>query len=185
MNSSPFLLNAKSTGLPTPTETNFDDKDIVEYGVVQKIKKLGEKDTDFIIEDVVVETNRFNRQEYINSFRNDVGILNIIEKVRLSGDATLLMQNQRACLGASGEKDSLGRDLEPVVDVMDYQVDTIDAFETVKKARQAGTNGLPDDLTKGLSFDGVANLSDDEIDTYFAGLAAKAKAAKAKEKEGE
>ena len=185
MNSSPFLLNAKSTGLPTPTVTNFDDKDIVEYGVVQKVKKLGEKDTDFVIEEEVVETNRYNRQEYINSFRNDVGILNIIEKVRLSGDTTLLNQNPRVPLGPSGKKDSLGRDLEPVVDVIGYQVDRIDALESVKKTRQAGTNGLPSDLIKGLSFDGVAHLSDAEIDTYFADLAAKAKAAKAKEKEGE
>lgn len=170
MRLNPFESSDDRTGLPKKIFTDFkadDGEYIVEYNIIQKVKKLGEKDTDFVIINTVEETNRINRQEYINSFRQDVGILNIIEKVRLSGDVTLLNQSHRVGYGASGEVDSLGRDLEPVVDVIKYQVDPVEGIEIIKQSTKIpGT--LDPELTDGLSFEGLANLSDEQIDAYLA-----------------
>lgn len=152
------------------------DKYIIEYGVKQRVKMLSDNDDDFVIVDEVVELSRTDRQKYLDSQSSDVGILNIIKKVQLSGDVTLLNQTGRVPV-ACHEKDSLGRDLEDVVDISNYQVDKIEAFESIKKGTSE-ISDLPDDLKKGLSFEGIAKMSDDDINLYFSKLAAAAIAAK-------
>lgn len=77
---------------PTDNPTVIKNEDIVDYVVKQKVVKTGEGEFDFITEDVVVEASRVNRKDYIESYANDVGIINIMRKVQLTGDATLLDQ---------------------------------------------------------------------------------------------
>lgn len=65
-------------------------EDKVEYAEVDKIVKTGDGENDFIIEKQVVEVSRVDLDEYINSFRDDVGLANILKKVQLTGDNSLL-----------------------------------------------------------------------------------------------
>lgn len=74
------------------TKPGKDDNDIVEYAVKQKVRKVGDGDEDFVIEDVVEEVSRVNRQAFIAKDAPDVGVMNILEKVRRSGDVSLFNQ---------------------------------------------------------------------------------------------
>lgn len=165
---------------PKATETDYhtdDDKYIITYDIVKKVKMLGEKDTDFTILEEVKEIDRVDRQEYYDSMANEVGILNIIEKVRLSGDATLLNQTGRVSI-LSDETDALGRKVEKVVDVSKYQIDQIDALEQYKKGAIA-FDSLDPELKKKMSLEEVAKMSDADIDAFL--VARKQKIAAEKE----
>lgn len=70
------------------TEVLYEDK--VNYNVRDKIVKIGEGDYDFIVEKEVYEEGRCNRDDYIESFSSDVGVENILRKVQLTGDTTLV-----------------------------------------------------------------------------------------------
>lgn len=74
------------------TKPGKDDNDIVTYVRKQKVKKVGDGEDDYIIEEVVVEESRVNRQSYIAKDASEVGVMNILEKVRRSGDLTLFNQ---------------------------------------------------------------------------------------------
>lgn len=153
---------------PKEEVTNYHkdiDDYIIEYGEIDHVKMIGKEDTDFVINKEVKEISRTNRQEYYDSFSTDVGILNIIKKVQLSGDVTLLNQTGRVPGYVVG-KDALGHDVEEVVDVSKYQVDQIDALESYKVGA-AAYNELDENLKKKLSFEQVAKLKDDEIDAYL------------------
>lgn len=165
MLSNPFApLKDKPKATVTNYHTDQDDY-IITYDVIQKVKITGEKDTDFILKEEVVEVDRVNRQEYYDSMANEVGILNIIEKVRLSGDATLLNQTGRVAI-LSDEKDALGRSVEKIVDVTKYQVDQIDALEQYKKGAIA-FDSLDPELKKKMSLEEVAKMSDSDIDAFL------------------
>lgn len=75
-----------------PDPVSPDASDIVEYVRKDKVRKIGDGDDDFVVEEVVVEASRVNRQAYIMKDADQVGILNILEKVRRSGDVTLFNQ---------------------------------------------------------------------------------------------
>lgn len=170
MGTNPFQpIETKS--LPKAVETNYQkDGDIyvIEYGVKERVKMVGEKDTDFVIEKDVVEISRTKRQDLLDSQSDDVGIMNIIKKVALSGDTSLLNQTKR--VGYPGvDTDALGRPVEDVVDITKYQVDRVAAFEAYKKG-SALYKSLPDELKGKLSLEGVANLSDEAIDAYVKGM---------------
>ena len=153
---------------PKATETKYDsdaDKFIIHYDVVKKVKMTGEKDTDFIIEEEVVEVDRINRQDFLDEQSNDVGILNIIEKVRLSGDETLYNQTHRVSMPGV-DKDSLGRSVEDVVDVTQYQKGTVESLEAYKKGVQS-YNELDPKLKGKNKLEGVAKLSNEQIDKYI------------------
>ena len=174
-NNNPFAP-LKEAPKHTITDYNKDsDKYIITYGEVESVKILIDKDTietkdeienDFIINKKVKELDRVNRQEYLDSQAGDVGIMNIIEKVRLSGDVTLLNQTGRVPM-AVVEKDVLGHDVEAVVDVTKYQVDQIDALESYKVGAKA-FNSLDPGLKKKMSLEQVAKMSDAEIDAFLA-----------------
>lgn len=163
---------------PKHTETDYNkdsDKYIITYGEIESVKILSDKETvstkeeienNFIVNKKIKELDRVNRQEYLDSQSNDVGILNIIEKVRLSGDATLLNQTGRVPMAIVG-KDALDHDVEAVVDVTKYQVDQIDALESYKVGA-AAFNSLDPELKKKMSLEQVAKMSDAEIDKFLA-----------------
>lgn len=153
-------------GKPVVIETDYhkdSDKFIIDYQEVEHVKITGDKDTDFIIDKEVREFSRTPRQEYIDSFRDDVGILNIIEKVRLSGDVTLLNQTGRVSIPGD-EKDALGRNVENVADYTNYQVDKVDALEAYKKGIESARTLQKVEEFTGMSFAELAKLSDSELD---------------------
>lgn len=60
--------------------SDHTDDDIVEHLIINKAVPIGD-DGEVSVKEEYIESRRYNRQAYINSFRNDVGILNIIKKV--------------------------------------------------------------------------------------------------------
>lgn len=176
------IIDPCSKPIPSVTDYHKENDDfIIEYAEIEHLRKVNEEDdTDFVVEKVVEEVSRTPRQAYIDSFANDVGILNIIEKVRMSGDATLLNQTKRVPMKVVG-KDALGHDVEAVVDVSAYQVDQVAALESYKIGAKA-FDSLDPDLKKKLNLEAVANLSDEEILAYVKG---KAVALAPKQEEGE
>lgn len=162
---------------PKHSETDYhteNDEYIITYGEIDSVKILTDKESidpkkeienNFILNKKVKEIERVNRQEYLNSQAGEVGILNIIEKVRLSGDMTLLNQTGRVPMSSS-EVDALGHQVEPIVDVTKYQVDQVEALESYKTGAKA-FDALDPELKKKMSLEQVAKMSDAEIDAFL------------------
>lgn len=134
-----------------PDPLDKDGSDIVEYHWKQKITKVGDGENDYIVEEVPVETSRVNRQAYINSFRDDVGIMNILAKVQRSGDVTLF--NQTHSVIPEG--------------IQDY-TDAPSSIGEALKSIQSGANSFEGlkAIFGDLSFSDLAGLSPDEISNY-------------------
>lgn len=155
--------------LPIPSLTDYhkdEDVYIIDYEEVRHVKVLGDDDTDFIESYSVEESSRVNRQDFLNEQSGDVGILNIMKKMALSGDASLLNQTHRVSLPGS-EKDALGRAVEDIVDVSRYSnIDKIDALNGFKKGAEVFSS-LDEDLKGKRTLEEVAKLSDVEINEYL------------------
>lgn len=167
MSSNPFKpLEPKEA--PKATVTKYDndsDKFIITYEEEEYLEKVGEKDTDFIVKTRIVEVSRIDRQKFLDEQAQDMGILNILEKVRSSGDQTLFNQTHRVSMPGV-EKDALGREVEDVVDVTRYQNGTVDSLEAYKKGVEAYKN-LDPSLKGKKNMESVAKMSDKDIDAYI------------------
>lgn len=163
----PFMPMAEEDA-PSVDITDYhkeNDDFIIEYVEVDHVKSIGDKDTDFVINTTIEVGSKVSRQEYIDSYSDEVGILNILEKVRRTGDVSLLHQVDSPVM-PSHDKDALGRPVQDIVDITSYQVDRIDALESFKKGSTSYAD-LPDDLKGKLSMKDVASLSDAEINDYL------------------
>lgn len=144
------------------------DNDIVEHLIVKKGVPIGE-DGEVTIQEEYIETKRYNRQEYINSFRDDVGVLNMLKKC----NAGLLNPATLAC--------SFDKNL-PINDISDVPTDVGDALQLVDDARKLYAS-LPAALKAGMDFNTFcATFDQKKFDAYIA--AEKAKAVEAQKGEG-
>lgn len=134
------------------TPKGIDDDDIVEYEVRQVVKKVGEGEEDFVLEDKCFEVSRVNRQAWIAKDAGDVGILNIIDKVQRSGDVTLF--NQTHGVVPEGLQDYTG--------IPDNLGDAVNALKTGANSFE-GLKAIFGDV----SFDTLANMSADEMNQYL------------------
>lgn len=131
-----------------PTPESKDANDIVEYGVRQKVKKVGEGEYDFILEDEVYEVSRVNRQAWIAKDAEDVGVLNILEKVRRSGDMSLL--NQTGSVIPEG--------LQDYTNVPSSIGEALQSIKTGSNSFESLKNIFGD-----VTFEQLANMSEDQI----------------------
>lgn len=133
-------------------------KDIVEYKAVDKVTSFKNED-EFVVEKVIVEDRRYNRQDFINSFRDDVGIENVLKKVQLTGDATLLNQRPRQNLPVDETGKEIVQDFTPI--------DSVDGLASVgDKARMIWKN-LPAALKAGRTYEEfVQTITPSEIDAF-------------------
>ena len=166
-------LNSAFVGLnnkPVPTKTDYSkDKDIVEYEEQEYVEKTGEGDTDFVVKKRIIEKSRVNRQEFVNSFSDDVGIHNILKKVKLTGDDTLLKQRPDA----------------PYFDATQFQTSRSDLVNAVNNGVKA-FDELPDDVKKKMSMETFVNtFSQKDFDALVQAKVDAIMAAKKKEGEGE
>lgn len=134
-----------------PTQPIPDQEDIVTYVRKNKVKKVGNTgntEEDYVVEEVVVEDSRVNRQAFIDKDASDVGVLNILEKVRRSGDATIL--NQTGSIIPEGLQDytDVPHNVQGVLDAMQKGANS---FEGLKA------------IFGDTSFDALANMSADDI----------------------
>lgn len=78
------------------TESTYSYKptheDYVEITTIDKVVKTGDGEYDFIIEKEPIETIHCDRKQFIESFKDLVGVKNIVAKASLPGNAQLLHQ---------------------------------------------------------------------------------------------
>lgn len=129
------------------------------------VKSNPDDETDFVTQEKVRVKSSVNRTDYINSFRDDVGIENILKKVALSGDVSLLNQIKRTEL-PKDLNDPEGREIVQ---------DLTPLFNGEKGAAKLGDlaqqiyASLPADLVGGRSFaEFCENVTDADIAAYIA-----------------
>lgn len=138
------------------------DDDIVEQLIIKKAVPIGD-DGEVSVVDEVIEAKRYNRQDFINSFRDDVGVINILKKV----NAGLLNPATLAC----------SFDLNaPITDLSDVPTDIGDALNLVDQAHKLYAT-LPGDLKAGMDFNTFCRTFDQKkYDAYIASVKAKQEA---------
>lgn len=123
--------------MPQATTTDWSkaDKTISKYVMKDIVKKTGEGENDYVIIKKQVLVSEQDRDEYVQSFADDVGILNVLKKVALTGDAS--MYNAQANQG---------------IDTTNLPDNKIDAFDVVSKGVLAFDN-LPDEIKQKMTME--------------------------------
>lgn len=122
--------------------------DYIEYEIHQEKKSTGDGIDDFEVIDVEEEV-KTNIVEFINSFEDQVGIDNILKRVALSGDTSLL-----------NEKEALYADLTP------YE-DTAEAFKKAQALNEL-YDSIDPELRNGAGIkEFIENLTEEKIQAYL------------------
>lgn len=146
------------------------DDYIVEYMRINKAVPIGD-DGEVTVKEEYVQTRKYNRQEYIDSFRNDVGILNILKKVQYQGNSVL---DAVAKINAV-DPSLINRTPKQTedVDISNLPNDIGDAYSVVEKAHVI-FESLPEELKGKMNFDTFVQSFDQKaFDEYIAKKAAK------------
>lgn len=157
------------TNKSVPARKPYDfscSKDIVSLERVDKVKITDSKTGSYVIEPEVVETSRIPTQEYVDSFKDEVGIENIFKQFLMTGDESLLCQRSRSSVPIGED----GKEL-----VQDYSSIPTDYEEAiaVAKAAQEGFKSLPAELVNNRSFMEFAETcSEAELIAYVQSLKA-------------
>lgn len=146
------VASARRVAPVVPEPEPKDGDDIVEYAWKQKVKKVGEGPDDYVVYEEMEEVSRVNRKAYIEANCSDIGVLAVLEKVRRSGDITLL--NQTGGIIPEG--------LQDYTNVPD---NIGDALKAVANGAQSfeGLKAIFGDL----SFNDLAQLNADQIKVYL------------------
>ena len=165
-----MALNKKTTcsscWTPKPSSPGISefDKYYVNYEVKQVVKKVGEGEEDYILEDKIV-THTDSIQGVIDSHADEVGVYKLIERVMRTGDTSLL--------------DSAH------VHVTDSILDVTGAPQTLADglhaadAQKAAYEALPDQLKKGRTLEQFLNtITQEEYNLFIQSLMPKEKEAK-------
>lgn len=136
------------------------EKERLDVVLIPKAESLDEE-SDIVVYKPVVK-GKTNIDDMIKSYADDVGIQNILKKIAISGDTSLLNQTGRKPLGTGG--------LEEVQDYSHVPTSKTEAFNQVV----AGVNAfdeLPADLKGKLSMAQFAQLvGQEEFDNYIKGI---------------
>lgn len=147
---SPFLKSE----VKTIFQKEFD-KYYIDYEIKQVVKKVGDGDEDFVIENKIIEHKRDIAQE-INAQADQVGVYNLMKRVALTGDDSLLPPPL--------EKTGVTSDYTGVPDNL------LDA-DLMAKERIAQFNALPDELKKGRNFEEfMTTFTQDEFSIWLNSL---------------
>lgn len=148
----------------------YAEKDYAQCTIVQRVNHLSkDDDTAFdVIQDINI-TDIVDRQDYINSFADDVGILNILKKVVRSGDTALLKQ------------------CEPgYIDMTNMPGDFLEAKAMYDSAMNAYEQ-LPEEIKQGMTAQEFAKITAENLDKslkqYVDGLTPKAEVNKTEVKD--
>lgn len=157
------------TGLiEKPESTHDGDKreiDIVQYDIVDIIVRTGDGDEDFIVKKRKKEVSRVDRSDYISSFSDEVGIQNILKKVQLTGDHSLL--DQRVPVDLPIVETIEGKQLQEIYDSTNIPDDITKAYALIEKGVNAFDN-LPDEIKQKMDMETfVKNFGQDKLDSYL------------------
>lgn len=138
-----------------------EDTDEHKYIYSRELKdvyeKVGDSKTDFVVSQEVVETSKINRQEYIDSFKDDVGILNILRKVVQTGDLTLLNERVRSSVPVGDD----GK--EQIVDISG--IDNPESVRSYLGNMNKVLNSMPADVR-----DAVINMDGEQLKAFLENL---------------
>lgn len=141
------------------------EKKTTRWVLVPIAKKISEDSEEAVIQFKPVAKETYDIQEYIESFSDDVGIQNILRKLAISGDKSILNQTGREALNPDGG-------LEPIQDYTNVPKSKVEAFNAVA-AGVAAFDELPQDLKGKLSLTQFVELfGQDEFDNYVKKLMA-------------
>lgn len=134
--------------------SDHTDDDIVEHLIIKKGVPIGDDGEVSVVEEYV-ETRRYNRQAFINSFREEVGIVNLLKKV----NAGLLNPGVLAAsFDMTGKK---------ILDISEVPTDVGDAMALVDQAHVLYAS-LPADLKAGMDFNTFCKTFDQKkFDAYI------------------
>lgn len=142
------------------------EKTIKEMVLIPYSAQVGDDPENIVIRYKPVLKGEYDLQEYIESFADEVGIQNILKKLSLSGDKSLLNQTGREPLCPDGG-------LEPIQDYSNAPKSKAEAFNAVA-AGVAAFDSLPDDLKGKMSLTQFVELfGQDEFNKYIEGVVAK------------
>lgn len=108
----------------------------------------------------------YDIKDYIKSFADDVGIQNILKKLSLSGDKSILNQTGREALCPDGG-------LEPIQDYSQVPSSKAEAFNIVAKGVEAYDN-LPAEIKGKMSLEQFVNdFQQEQFNAYIESIKAK------------
>lgn len=136
------------------------EKDIISYEVVDVVESTGETNRDFIVKQEVVETSRVNRQNYFDEQAKGHSIYEIIDKVLLTGDRTLLLKGDSGLYG----------------DFSKMPMDQADAFAN-REAIIAALNKLDPELVGDDLYKFLQKVTPEDVEKFYADKAAAAASA--------
>ena len=139
------------------------EQTITEMVLVPYSTQVGDDPENIVIRYKPVKKNVYDINEYVASFADDVGIQNILKKLSLTGDKSILNQTGREALCPDGG-------LEPIQDYSGVPKNKTEAFNAVA-AGVAAFDELPDDLKGKMSLTQFVQLfGQDEFDAYIKNL---------------
>lgn len=159
---------------PVPCEEPVYETTIKEYFLVPYSEQVGDDVNNVVLKYKPLLKNEYDLNDYIQSFSDDVGIQNIIKKLALSGDTSLLNQTGREPLCKDGG-------LEPIQDYSNAPRSKVEAYNSVLAGVNAFDN-LPEDLKGKMSLTQFVELfGQEQFDSYIKGLIEKSAVVKGEE----
>lgn len=154
------MTKIKKSLIMEKDKIDYEVRDVLISANFDKDGKVDEDD--YVVEKKAVEVGRVDMQEYVNSFREDVGIANILKKVALSGDVSMLNQVERTALPL----DEDGKEMIQDVTALQNGDETLAKIgDNMKK----GYEELPEDLKAGRSLEKfLETVSKEEIAAFVA-----------------
>lgn len=148
---SPFSPN----GVDHPGQSDWDT-DYLSIEIVDKVRKIGDGDEDYVIEKKVIET-RTPIKEIVDADKDNVGVYPILKQFAMTGDDSLIPM----------EKDPSNVDLVGVPgSIMEMKQAGIDA--------EKAFNGLPSELVNGLDMQSfVESMTQEKFNEFINAVAAR------------
>lgn len=127
---------------------DYSEKNYANCVIAKKVNSLSKDDDSvFDVVETIEITDIVDRQDYINQYKDDVGILNILKKVARTGDMSLLNQ----CKAGIG------------VDLTDMPEDFLQAKALYDEALSA-YDQLPDSIKNGMTAQEFAEITAEKLD---------------------
>ena len=154
VNNNPFI--GRTDGVPTHLQGDFDTE-YKEIQIVDKVRKVGEGEDDYIVEKVVIESFK-PIKEVIDADKDSVGVYNIIKQVLRTGDESLLPIDK-----GNGELVDLTGAPENLMELKQMGVDAEKKF-----------NELPHELRGEMDMQSfVASMTQEQFDKFIAAVQAR------------
>lgn len=158
------VMTSKDATAPYIYDKCDNDGYIISGELQDKVKITDTKSGSYVIEPQFVETSRIKTQDYIDSFKDQVGIENILKRFNLVNDPELFNQVYRPSVPIAEDGKEVVQDYSNLPNSME------EATEIAKKG-MAAYKSLPADLVNNRSFMEFAeSCSEEELNAYIAAI---------------